>query len=244
MTEPLKLSDSIVQKVNWQAYLSEFVYGGIDGSITTFAVVAGAVGADLSSSVIIILGLANLVADGFSMSVGAYLATKTDLANYLKLKDNISWQIKNDRQNKIIETKEIYRKKGFEGQLLEDVVIKLIERQDRWVRTLLSEKAGLATEHKTPLSRGVATFFSFVIVGSVPLLLYVGNYFLAISVNNTFAITSLLTTLSFVGIGWLKSHITNTSTLRSILETVVLGIIAAVLAYSLGNWLEGMIKNT
>ena len=61
----------------YEAYLGEFVYGGIDGCVTTFAVVAGSVGAGLDSSIIIILGFANLLADGFAMSVGAYLSNKT-----------------------------------------------------------------------------------------------------------------------------------------------------------------------
>lgn len=53
----------------YQEYLGEFVYGGIDGAVTTFAVVSGAVGAGLDNQVIIILGFANLLADGFAMSV-------------------------------------------------------------------------------------------------------------------------------------------------------------------------------
>ena len=59
------------------SYLSDFVYGGIDGSVTTFAVVAGIVGASLSPSIVLILGFANLFADGFSMAVGNYLSTKS-----------------------------------------------------------------------------------------------------------------------------------------------------------------------
>lgn len=60
-----------------QKYLPEFVYGGIDGTITTFAVVSGALGASLASSVVLILGFANLFADGFSMAVSNYLSTKS-----------------------------------------------------------------------------------------------------------------------------------------------------------------------
>lgn len=59
-------------------YLPEFVYGGIDGSVTTFAVVAGVIGASLSSSIILILGFANLFADGFSMATSDYLSIKTE----------------------------------------------------------------------------------------------------------------------------------------------------------------------
>src|SRR5258707_3779097 len=62
----------------FEAYLGEFVYGAIDGTVTTFAVVAAAAGAGLSSIVIIIVGLANLVGDGFSMGASAYLAAKSE----------------------------------------------------------------------------------------------------------------------------------------------------------------------
>ena len=68
-------------------YLPEFVYGGIDGSVTTFAVVAGAVGASLSSAIILILGFANLFADGFSMAVSNYLSTKSELEIHKGHKD-------------------------------------------------------------------------------------------------------------------------------------------------------------
>lgn len=60
-------------------YLSEFVYGGIDGAVTTFAVVAGATGANFSTKIILVLGFANLIADGFSMGVGSYLSSKSAL---------------------------------------------------------------------------------------------------------------------------------------------------------------------
>ena len=86
-------TSSFIEK--FQDYLGEFVYGGIDGSITTFAVVAGAVGAGLDSSVIIILGFANLFADGFAMSIGAFLAAKSEKENYEKHKKIEYWEVDN-----------------------------------------------------------------------------------------------------------------------------------------------------
>ena len=77
----VKLDRKAIQKVNltsFPEYLGEFVYGGIDGTVTTFAVVAGAVGANLGSEIILILGFANLLADGFAMSIGAFLSKKSE----------------------------------------------------------------------------------------------------------------------------------------------------------------------
>lgn len=63
---------------HFEDYLREFVYGGIDGVVTTFAVVSAAAGANLDVSVVLILGFSNLIADGLSMGVGSYLSTKSE----------------------------------------------------------------------------------------------------------------------------------------------------------------------
>lgn len=73
-------------KNRFEKYLGEFVYGAIDGTVTTFAVVAAAAGAGLSSIVVIILGIANLIGDGFSMGASSYLAAKSE--RDLKLKQH------------------------------------------------------------------------------------------------------------------------------------------------------------
>ncbi len=95
----------------YQDYLGEVVYGGIDGCVTTFAVVAGAVGAGLSSSVIIILGFANLLADGFAMSVGAYLSSKTEKENYVKHKKIVFSNIKDTPEQGRNKLRDIFYKK-------------------------------------------------------------------------------------------------------------------------------------
>lgn len=67
-----------MKKLRCKSCLPEFVYGSIDGTVTTFAVVAGAIGAGLSSAVILILGFANLFADGFSMAVSNFMSRKSE----------------------------------------------------------------------------------------------------------------------------------------------------------------------
>ena len=175
----------------WKAYLSEFVYGGIDGCVTTFAVVAGAYGAELSSSIVIILGFANLLADGFAMSVGAYLSHKTEQEAFLKGEDNSALSIGNTM--------------------------------------------------KSPLKIGGVTYFSFILIGVIPLLIYVIDYIRPIP-GNLFIIAAILTGLGFVFIGWLKSYVNRVSYIKGIVETVILGAIAAVVAYFIGDFLESIIS--
>ena len=103
----------------YEQYLSEFVYGSIDGSVTTFAVVSGSVGAGLDSAVIIILGLANLLADGFAMSVGAFLSAKSERDQYNSWKQQEFWEIENHPEEEKAEVRSIYEQKGFSGVLLD-----------------------------------------------------------------------------------------------------------------------------
>ncbi len=232
----LHLSNSNWQK--FQEYLPEFVYGGIDGSITTFAVVAGATGGGLDSSVVIILGFANLIADGFSMSVGAYLAHKSEQQNYYKHQRIEYWEVENMPHAEREEVREIYAAQGFEGVLLEQIVNKITENKDRWVNLMMKEELGMMLDSKSPLMIALVTFSSFLLVGFIPLSVYVWDYAIGGVSEWLFVLSGFFTMLGFVGIGWLKSLATQSNQWRSILETLALGLIAAGLAYWVGNVLE------
>jgi VIT1/CCC1 family predicted Fe2+/Mn2+ transporter len=80
------------RRVNEEASMfRDAVFASTDGIVTTFAVVTGAMGAGLATRVVVILGLANLVADGFSMASGIYLGAKSEIEMEKKLK-NIHWK--------------------------------------------------------------------------------------------------------------------------------------------------------
>lgn len=228
-------SQSFLHK--FQRYLGEFVYGGIDGSVTTFAVVAGAAGADLSSAIVLILGFANLLADGFSMSVGAFLSTKSEQDNFEKHKKIEYWEIENIPKAEEEEIRTIYREKGFEGELLEKVVEIITADKDRWVDVMMKEELEMIKEQKAPLKIALVTYLSFLLVGIVPLSVYVGDYLFDIRCN-LFFYSCLFTSLAFILIGFLKSHVTQTSRWKGIAETLMLGAIAAAVAYLVGDVLE------
>ncbi len=225
----------------FQDYLGEFVYGGIDGSVTTFAVVAGAAGAGLESSIVIILGFANLIADGFAMSVGSFLSTKSEKQKYEKHKAIEYWEVDNLPEKEREEIREIFEDKGFSGDLLEQVVDTITADKDRWVDVMMKEELEMTEEAKSPLAMGGVTFLSFALFGLVPLLTYVIDYLNPLN-KDLFFISSVLTGLCFITIGFLKSAITNTSRIRGILETLVLGGAAATLSYFVGDFLENLLS--
>jgi VIT1/CCC1 family predicted Fe2+/Mn2+ transporter len=237
--------DQLHQNQGWlrrfENYLGEFVYGGIDGSVTTFAVVAGAVGAGLESSIIIILGFANLLADGFAMSVGAYLSTKTEKDNYNKHKRIEYWEVDNLPEKEREEIREIYAAKGFEGELLEQVVDVITNDRDRWVNVMMNDELEMKEESRSPITIGLVTYTSFVIVGLIPLIAYVVDYINPMG-RNLFLISSVLTGIAFILVGWLKAYVNHTHVIRGIMETLLLGIIAAAVSYNVGDFIEAMIR--
>ena len=221
-------------------HLGELVYGGIDGSVTTFAVVAGATGAGLASEVVIILGFANLFADGFSMSVGAYLSSKSGKQMYERERKKEYQEIEDVPEDEVEEVREIFTELGFEGELLEQVVDKITENEDRWVDVMMKYELDLIPEKKSAAMVGVSTFISFLIFGLLPLLSYLIDVWYPLDLD-MFVVSSLLTAVAFAYIGWFKSYITKTGHLQSILETLSLGASAALLAYFAGDVLESFL---
>lgn len=230
---------NIVDK--FRDYFGEFVYGGIDGSVTTFAVVAGSAGAGLESSVIIILGLANLIADGFAMGIGAYFSTKSEKEIYerhfTKEKENINKLT----EKELSRIRQIFKKKGFDGKLLEEVTEVITKDKEKVAELFMKEEHEMIPEKKSPLAMGLVTYASFILVGFIPLLIYILDLAYELNFEGLFGIACLLTSFAFIGIGFLKALLTNTNKIKSIIQTLLLGSVAASLAYFLGHYLENLI---
>ena len=175
------------------------------------------------------------------MSVGAYLSTKSEKQQYEKHKAIEYWEIDNLPEKEREEIREIYEAKGFEGELLEQVVDKITEDKDRWVDVMMKEELEMQKETKSPFQMGLVTFISFILLGFIPLVIYVLDYTGTEIKGNLFYISSALTFITFAGIGIAKGQVTQTSKFKSMLETLFLGGSAAILAYFVGGFLEQMI---
>lgn len=225
----------------FENYLGEFVYGGIDGAVTTFAVVAGSVGAGLESSIIIILGFANLLADGLSMSIGAYLSTKSEGENYQKHKQIEYDEIENMPETEREEIRAIYQKKGFEGDLLEQVVAVITSDKERWVDEMMKDELEMMEETRSPFKIALTTYISFIVIGIVPLLIYVTDFIMETTLN-LFLYSSIFTGIAFIIIGAMKAYINETSLLKAIAETLILGAVAAIASYFVGDIIESIVR--
>lgn len=166
-------------------YLAEFVYGGIDGAVTTFAVVAGAMGAALGPAVILILGFANLFADGFSMAVSNFMSTKSD--------------------------QELMKKHRHRHRF------------------------------KNPKKTALATFTFFIIIGFIPLLSFVVAMPVPALEPWKFHLSFVLTAVALGTVGAFKGKVIGKHSLKSAIETILIGGFAAMIAFIVGFLLKGIV---
>lgn len=214
-------------------YLRDWVLGGIDGAVTTFAVVAGVSGAELSTKIILILGAANLLADGFSMAAGNYSGIKAERDDYRRLRETELHHIALSPEGEREEIRQIFAAKGFEGEDLKRAVDIVTKHEERWVEVMIEEEYGAPKANKSPFAAGAATFGAFVICGAVPLL-----PFLFGAGASALLSAIIMTGVVFFGIGALKSKWSTAPWWSSGLETFLIGMTAAGAAYVTGALLK------
>lgn len=220
-------------------YMGDAVLGGVDGCVTTFAVVAGSVGAGFPAVVVIILGFANLIADGFSMAVSNYLNTKSQGEAVEKARRMENRHIDQIPEGEREEIRQIFAGKGFEGEVLEKIVQVITGDRNLWVETMLVEELGLQIEGPRPLRAGLATFVAFGVVGLVPLLPFLLPG--AVMAADRFGASAIMTAVAFAGVGLIKGYVVERPILRSGAETLFIGGGAAALAYGIGLLLAGVV---
>jgi VIT1/CCC1 family predicted Fe2+/Mn2+ transporter len=222
------------------SYLRDFIYGAIDGIVTTFAVVAGVAGAGLESRIVIILGAANLFADGFSMSVSNYLGSRAAQQQRERARREEERQIRLVPEGEREEIRQIFAAKGLEGEVLESVVETITSDRQRWVDAMLTEELGFPSQDGSSLRAAATTFVAFVALGSLPLLIFAVELLGDVDVGLPFAWSAVLTGVAFFAVGTLKSRFVDQSWWRSGAETLLLGGAAAWLAYVVGILLQNV----
>lgn len=217
-----------------RSYLRDWVYGGIDGIVTTFAIVSGVVGARLSPRITLILGSASLIADGFAMAAGDYLATRSEdeeleYAEAIERR-HIEMYPEGERE----EVREILKARGIPGDLLDQSVASITADRDLWVRIMLRDEYGLPAALRSPWHAAALTFSAFVVCGLVPLIPF------AAGLKDAFWTACAVTGLTFIVIGALKSRWSVRSWWYSGLVTLAIGGAAAAVAYFMGAWMRGL----
>ncbi len=224
-----------------QHYQRDFVYGAVDGTVTTFAVVAGVAGAGLNAGIVIIMGLANLLGDGFSMAAANFLATRLDRDRILKTRAMEEMHIREVPEGEREEVRQIFAAKGFTGDLLERAVEVITSNPKLWVDTMVREEWGLSLEAPSPWRAASSTFAAFVLAGLMPLLPFLWALAAGSQGTDNFSLSAFMTGVVFFAVGAAKSRFSGERWFRSGLETFLVGGSAALLAFSVGVFLKKII---
>jgi VIT1/CCC1 family predicted Fe2+/Mn2+ transporter len=217
------------------SYLRDWVYGGIDGAVTTFAIVAGVVGADLPARIILILGAANLLADGFSMAAANYSSTRTEIDEYQHIRQMEERHVIHAPEGEREEIRQIFAAKGFSGEELDNAVEVITHSHERWIDTMMAEEHGLPPIARSPFRSALATIVSFAICGLVPLLPFV------LGLPASVIASTAMTGATFFAIGSFRSAWSPFPWWRAGAETLVIGLVAAGFAYLAGFTLQALI---
>lgn len=221
------------------SYIKSFVYGGLDGTITTFAVVAGVAGASLSSNIILILGFANLIADGIAMAFGDILSTRAEQQYHAAERAREEWELENYPEGEKLELKELYIEKGLSAEDSDTLVEILAKYPDFMIDVMMKDELGIIEDDDSPIFNGLVTFGSFVVFGFVPLLVFVVQRFVEWDINSMFWACAL-TGLTLFGLGVSKSRFSSVKWWKSGAEMLFLGGLAAVAAFYIGKALESL----
>lgn len=220
--------------------LKDLIYGAIDGAVTTFAIVAGVAGAGLSPVIVIILGAANLLADGFSMAAANFLGTRAENQQLARARAAEAHHILVHPEGERQEIRQIFAGKGFEGETLEQIVETLTADHKQWIDTMIVEEHGLSVSPRSAWRAAIATFVAFVIVGAIPLLPYLAILGTGTVTRDLFLFSCVMTGVAFAAVGAMKSRFVDQRWWVAAIETLAIGGAAAVLAYGIGWLLAGV----
>lgn len=212
-------------------YLADVILGANDGLVTTFAVVSGSVGAQLPATVVVILGLANLLADALSMGLGNYLGQVSERKYQQRQRQMEEHEVRHYPTMERREVEHIFKEWGFTGETLKSATEVITSNKNRWVNFMMREELNIIEDHPaSPSRRGLATFIAFVVAGFLPLIPYV----LEVGGESAVGWSALATGLALFMVGAWRSRITVQSWSWGGVQMLLVGGSAAAAAYLVG----------
>jgi len=220
-----------------QEYLKQIVYGGNDGIVTTFAVVAGFAGfgvdgaAGVGGIVVLLFGIANILADGTSMGLGEFLSSRSERDLYVTHRNKELHAIDHKTANEREEVVTILKSHGMQPEDAETMTNIFLRNPQLMADFMMVYELGMSdTTEESPAIKGLFMFLSFAIFGAIPLSPY---FFLAAN-PATFHLSIIMTLGALIGLGLLRWYVTAVNAGRCVLETVLVGGTCAVVAYGVG----------
>ena len=227
-------------------YVKAAVFGGLDGIVTTFAVVASVTGANLDTGVVIVMGFANLIADGISMGMGEYLSALAENQYAHTERNREEWEFEQNPAGEIKEMVDLYAEKGFSKEEATQIITMMSKHKEFFIDHMMVEELGIMTpdEDESPAKNGLVMFLSFMAFGLIPLLAYIALSTVEFGGNNgdaLFGIACAMTACALFLLGAIKSKFSNQTWYISGLQVLGNGALSATAAYLIGLGLEVLV---
>ena len=212
--------------------LRDLVFGANDGLVAAFAVVSGVHGAAVSTHIVLLAGLAELIGGTIAMGLGAFLAVKSEREFILTEREREEREVREFPDEERKEVRTIFARKGFRGRALEEMVQHVTADPVFWVDTMMTEELGLsAVPSAAPLRSGLVVAVAYALGAAFPVI----PYALPVTVGTAFPVSVVCTLLALFVAGALKTRMTGRPWLRSGTETVLVGALAAAATFLAGR---------
>ena len=214
--------------------IRDFILGGQDGLVNVLGLLLGVAAATNEKRIILIAGIAALMAESISMGAVAYTSSKAAREYYLSklvgVKKSITRLPVKERNN----LKQLYYKKGFRGKLLTDVVSKIMSNQKLLTQTIMTEELQMfPSDYEHPFRIGMTVFWATIVGSLIPLIPF---FFLTVKMG--IIVSLYISLIALFAAGSFKAKITIGSWKKSGLEMMLIGGLAAVAGYIIGKALE------
>lgn len=224
-------------------YVKCVVFGGLDGIMTTFAIIAAAAGSSQAFSTILVFGFSNVVADAFSMGFGEYVSGSAEIDHAASERRREEWEVENAKDLEIEEMVEIYEHKGLSPEDARTVVTILAKDNKMFVDFMMVNELGIMIPDEDvnlPVKQGAVMFSAFITFGSVPLLAYLFAWS-GRGLDGVFVASCLMTAVALMALGSIKGYLTGMNIPRSALLMLLNGVISGVVSFGISSMVEGMI---
>ncbi|CAJ1028729.1 putative VIT family [Leishmania utingensis] len=220
-------------------YVKSVVFGGLDGIMTTFAIIAAAAGSGGNYATVLIFGFSNVIADGFAMGFGEYVSGEAERENAVSERHREEWEVENSFDLEVDEMVQIYMAKGLSFDDAQTIVSIISKDPKMFVDFMMVEELGLLVDLDDaygPMKQGVVMFISFVLFGSIPLLAYLPGK--GQGTDLVFFVSCFLTMASLVFLGSVKGYLVGVSMGRSAVLMVLNGIISGIFSFLAGHLIQ------
>eukprot|EP01091_Cochliopodium_minus_P008467 TRINITY_DN1925_c0_g1_i1.p1 TRINITY_DN1925_c0_g1~~TRINITY_DN1925_c0_g1_i1.p1 ORF type:complete len:273 (-),score=59.30 TRINITY_DN1925_c0_g1_i1:54-872(-) len=219
--------------------LESIVFGGLDGIVTTYAIIVAAAASEVTISYLCIVAACNLFADALGMAISDYFSSKAEDGAEKSERKKERKRMRSEKNVMDVDLKEKFMIRGYSKETAERMVLTLSKYEDLYVEFVGTEITGFMPEDDesaSPLKEGLVTFISFIGIGVIPLLAYIfsGKYSQKAGLDYIFGISVILFAITLLVLGAVKGRISKSNWVASAFITFFSGAITTVTSYFVG----------